>query len=239
VPAAFFQLNARGRGKLPLAPSLWQNKNLRYTIVMKIQDIEQHKLNAKKSLAVAVLLFPDEKWINTEKNIYVAKNRMIEKVREREKWEREMSQVRILANRGNVIYFLPEKKNEGKGKVYVDTVIDGEIVELKTVSGNRNTLGTAFEQGFKQGAALVREYPQLQTHSVFIRLFSNLTIGSVKAKIAGELKNRPKNGFFICYFEQIKELYSWSYEELRMLIKKLPGSTTAEPGSAGWDSGAR
>jgi len=185
---------------------------------MKIQDIEQHKLNAKKSLSVAVTLFPDEKWINTEKNIYVAKNRMIEKIHEREKWEREMSQVRILANRGSVIYFLPEKKNEGKGKVYVDTVIDGEIVELKTISGNRNTLGWAFKQGFKQGAAVVREYPEIRTHSVFIRLFSNFTIESVKAKIAGELKNRPGNGSFMCFFEQTGELYTWPYESLRMFI---------------------
>jgi len=136
---------------------------------MEKQDIERRELNAKKSLAVAAALFPDEKWINTEKNIYVAKNRMIEKVRERKKWEREMSQVRILASRGTVVYFLPEKKNEGKGK----------------------------------------------------------------------LKNRPKNGSFICYFEHMGELYKWSYEELRMLIKKSPGPTAAEPGSAGWDSGAR
>jgi hypothetical protein len=206
---------------------------------MEKQGIEQHKLTARKSLAVAVTLFPDEKWINTEKNIYVAENRMIEKVREREKWEREMSQVRILANRGNVIYFLPEKKNEGKGKVYVDTVIDGEIVELKTVSGNRNTLGWAFKQGFKQGAAIVREYTEIRTHSVFIRLFSNFTIDSVKAKIAGELKNRPGNGSFMCFFEQNGKLYKWSYEELRMIIKKSPGPTGAEPGSAGRDSGTR
>jgi hypothetical protein len=174
---------------------------------------------AKKSLALASALFPDEKWINTEKNIYVAKTRMVEKAREWQKWEREMSQARILTNRGSVVYFLPEKKNEGKGKVYIDTVIDGEIVELKTVSGNRNTLGWAFKQGFKQGAAKVRENPELQTHSVFIRLFSNFTIESVKAKIAGELKNLPGNGSFICYFEHIGELHKWPYEELRMFIR--------------------
>ena len=174
---------------------------------------------AKKSLALAAALFPDEKWINTEQNIYVAKTRMVEKARERQKWEREMSQARILAKKGSVVYFLPEKKNEGKGKVYVDTVIDGEIVELKTVSGNRNTLGSAFKQGFKQGAAIVRENPELQTHSVFIRLFSILSIESVKAKIAGELKNRPGNGFFICYFEHIGELHRWPFEELRTLIR--------------------
>jgi len=185
---------------------------------MGTHNVEQPCLNLKKSLAVAAALFPDEIWINTEKNIYVAKNRMIESVNERQKWEREMSQVRILANRGSVVYFLPEKKNERKGKVYVDTVIDGEIVELKTVSGNRNTLGWAFKQGFKQGAAILRDYPEIRTHSVFIRLLSNFTIRSVKAKIAGELKNRQGSGSFICYFEQIGELHAWSYEDLRMFI---------------------
>ena len=76
------------------------------------QDIEQHSLNTEKSLALAVALFPDEEWINTEKNIFVSKSRMIEKTHEHQKWEREMSQVRILTNRGSVVYFLPEKKNE-------------------------------------------------------------------------------------------------------------------------------
>ena len=68
-------------------------------------DIEQHSLNAEKSLVLAAALFPDEEWINTEKNIYVSKSRMIEKTHEQQKWEREMSQVRILANRGSVVYF--------------------------------------------------------------------------------------------------------------------------------------
>jgi hypothetical protein len=42
--------------------------------------------------------------------------------------------------------------------------------------------------------------------------------GSVKAKIAGELKNRTDKGRFICYFETNGELYSWTYEELRAII---------------------
>jgi hypothetical protein len=49
-------------------------------------------------------------------------------------------------------------------------------------------------------------------------LLSDFTIGSVKAKIAGELKNRPENGSFICYFERIGELHTWSFEELRAII---------------------
>jgi len=172
----------------------------------------------EKSLALASALFPHEKWIPTEANIWVAKSRLVEQYREPKKWEREMSQVRILIGRGSAAYFLPEKKNEGKGKVYVETVIDGEIVELKTVSGNRNTLGTAFEQGFKQGKTAVQGFPDILTHSVFIRLLSDFTVRSVKAKIAGELKNSTDEGSFICYFEKTGELYTWTYGELRSII---------------------
>jgi hypothetical protein len=64
-------------------------------------------------------------------------------------------------------------------------------------------------------------------NSVYIRLLSDISPGSVKAKIAGELKNRPGVGHFICYFEVSGMLYYWTYEELRAIIgtgqKKSPG----------------
>jgi hypothetical protein len=188
---------------------------------------EQHRENAEKSLALASALFPGEEWVLKEPNIWVAKSRLSEEFRERDKWEREMSQVRILTSRGSVAYFLPEKKNEDKGKIYADTVINGEVTELKTVSGNRSTLGTDFKQGYKQGVALLEGRTDTEKHSVYIRLLSDLSVGSVKAKIAGELKNRPGMGHFICYFEVPDLLYCWSYEELRAIIgagqKKSPG----------------
>jgi hypothetical protein len=74
-------------------------------------------------------------------------------------------------------------------------------------SGNRSTLGTDFRQGYKQGAALVKDRTVTQKHSVYIRLVPDLSVGSVKAKIAGELKNRPGMGHFICYFEVPDLLY--------------------------------
>jgi hypothetical protein len=174
--------------------------------------------NAEKSLALASSLFPGEKWILKEPEIWVAQSRLPEEYREKDKWDREMSQVRILTGRGSVAYFLPEKKNEGKGKIYADTVINGEITELKTVSGSRATLGTDFRQGYHQGAALVKGRTETQEHSVYIRLLSDLSPGSVRAKIAGELKNRTGMGHFICYFEAAGELYVWTYNELRAII---------------------
>jgi hypothetical protein len=109
--------------------------------------MEKRSLNAEKSFILASTLFPGEEWVLKEPNIWVAKSRLPEEYREKDKWEREMSQVRILTGRGSVAYFLPEKK-----------------------------------------------------HSVYIRLLSDISLGSVKAKIAGELKHRPGTGHFICYF---------------------------------------
>ncbi|MDR2048048.1 MAG: hypothetical protein LBP69_01190 [Treponema sp.] len=101
-----------------------------------------------------------------------------------------------------------------------DAIIDGEIVELKTVSGARATLSKDFKKGYKQGASLVKNRNDIQSHSVFIRLFSDLPLESVKAKIAGELKERPDSGSFICFFEITGELHTWTYEELRLIIGK-------------------
>ncbi|WP_461256267.1 hypothetical protein [Treponema sp. R80B11-R83G3] len=186
---------------------------------------EQRRLNAEKSFTIASALFPSEEWIPKENNIWVAKSRLIEEYKEPMKWEREMSQVRILTDKGSVAVFLPEKFTEGEaGLRCADTVIDGEIVELKTVTGTRATLSKDFKKGYKQGASLIKNHANIQSHSVFIRLFSDLSVESVKAKIAGELKMRYDEGNFICFFEISAELYQWKYSELRAMInKKSPG----------------
>jgi hypothetical protein len=136
-----------------------------------------------------------------------------------------MSQVRILTSRGSVAYFLPESEKKGNpNKRYPDMVLDGTILEIKTVSGTIKTLGLEFKRGYKQGQSLLStnlpaNYPQ-QEHSVFIHLISDLKIEAVKAKIAGELKNRIDEGSFICLFEQSGELHFWTYSELRAIIRK-------------------
>jgi hypothetical protein len=169
---------------------------------------------------VRFLGVPDEEWVLKEPGIWVAKSRLSEEYKEPDKWEREMSQVRILTNRGSAAYFLPEKKVEGEaGLRCADTVIDGEIMELKTVTGTRATLSKDFKKGYKQGASLAKDR-NINSHSVFIRLFSDLPVESVRAKIAGELKERLDNGSLICYFEAGGRLYKWAFSELRSIIGK-------------------
>jgi hypothetical protein len=180
---------------------------------------EKIRLNAEKSLALAKILFPHEEWKPKEANIWVAKSRLVEEFREPDKWEREMSQARILTGRGSVAYFLPERPIKGEiSTLCADLVLDGTVTEMKTTSGTRATLGTAFRFAYKQGIILLKDYPDITEHSVFIRLLTELSEGSVKAKIAGELKGRQDTGKFICYFEHLSELRIWSYEELKGII---------------------
>jgi len=175
--------------------------------------------NYKKSLALARALFPNEKWILTEPNILVAKSRLSQKEKEPKKWDKEMSQAKILTSRGSVAFFLPDLfLNAGKQELCADLVLDGEITEMKTITGARATLGSKFSHGYKQGALILKTCLITKKHSVFIRLLSDLTVGSVKAKIAGELKNRNDDGSFICFFEKTGELHIWSYDELRAII---------------------
>jgi len=171
------------------------------------------------SLELAKALFFDEEWIPTEQNIWVAKGRLSQEKREPEKWVKEMSQVRILTDRGSVAYFLPESIIKGeKGNNIADLILDGEVMEMKTISGTRTTLGGKFRYGYRQGEILLKNCSITKRHSVFIRLLSDIPIKSVKAKIAGELKNRFDEGRFICFFEKTRELYIWTYDELRSII---------------------
>ena len=182
-------------------------------------------MNAEKSLTLAAALFPFEQWIPIEPCIWVAESRLTVRDREPDKWSREIAQARILTSRGSTAYFLPESEKKGEpSKRYPDMVLDGIILEIKTVSGTIKTLGLEFKRGYKQGKSLLSTNLPIdyipQGHSVFIYLLSDLKMEAVRAKIAGELKNRMDEGRFICFFDHTGELYSWTYTELRAIIGK-------------------
>jgi hypothetical protein len=187
---------------------------------MFLNSLGLSRQNAEKSLVLASALFSEEEWVARGENIFVAKSRLTGGHKEQAKLYREIADVRILTSRGSVAYFLPEQ-SDGKeiGKRYADTVINGTIVELKTISGNRTTLGKSFKRGYKQGRSVLESHPGLiAEHDVFLRLFTPFSVESVRAKLAGELKNTTDKGCCICYFEATGELYSWDYNELRAIV---------------------
>jgi hypothetical protein len=179
--------------------------------------------NGERSFALASALFPGEEWVSHRENIFVAKSRLSGGHKEQAKLYREIADARILTAQGSVVYFLPESEKDRKEhneihSLRADTVIDGAVVELKTVSGNRATLGKSFRRGYKQGRSLLKKHGITAKHSVFLRLFTPFTIESVRAKLAGELKNTTDKGSCICFFEAAGELHIWDYDELRAII---------------------
>jgi len=194
---------------------------------MNANHFEQTRQNGEKSFTLATALFPREEWISHGDGIFIAKSRLSGNHKEQAKLYREIADVRILTGRGSVVYFLPERFDgrdvAGQDSItamYADTVIDGVIVEIKTVSGNRATLGKSFRRGYKQGRSLLEKHGIAVEHSVFLRVFTPFKVNSVRAKIAGELKNFADKGYCICYFEATEELYYWTYDELRAIIGK-------------------
>jgi hypothetical protein len=182
--------------------------------------LEMTRLNAERSLLLASALFPNEKWVPHGEGIFVAKSRFSRSHKEQAKLYREIADVRILTGRGSIAYFLPERLgNNNRGKKCADTVLDGVIVEIKTISGNRTTLGKSFKKGYKQGFSMLETYPEIKAeHNVFLRLYTPFSIESVRAKIAGEIKDSYDKGCCICYFEATGELYYWTYDELRAIV---------------------
>jgi hypothetical protein len=196
-----------------------------------LSDLNHERSNAANALKIASALFPDEEWIPRWERIYVAKSRLRGGRKEQSKLYHEISDVKILTATGSVAYFLPEHHNKSGNRVpddihsmYADTVIDGAVVELKAVSGNRTTLGKSFRRGYNQGRSLLELHAVRAEHSVFLRLFTPFAVESVRAKIAGELKCSAGPGTFaregccICYFEASGQLYSWPYTELRAML---------------------
>ena len=189
---------------------------------MPLYSPELTQQNAEKSLVLASALFPLEEWIPHGKNIFIAKSRLTGGYKEQAKLYREISDVRILTGCGSVAYFLPERLvGNAKGKKQADMVMNGAIVELKTISGNRTTLGKSFKKGYKQGLSMLETHPEIKAdHNVFLRLYTPFTIESIRAKIAGEIKGTSDSGCCICYFEATEELYLWTYNELRAIVGK-------------------
>jgi hypothetical protein len=194
---------------------------------MTLNNLELTRFNTEKSLLLASTLFPHEEWIPHGEGIFVAKSRFYGGHKEQAKLYREIADVRILTGRGSVAYFLPERPKNEKTvseeeihSMHADTVIDGVIVEIKTVSGNRATLGKSFRRGYKQGRSLLKKHGITAGHSVFLRVFTPFSVESVRAKIAGELKNSTDEGCCICYFEAAEELYYWTYDELSAIVGK-------------------
>jgi hypothetical protein len=142
--------------------------------------MQQNEAKYKATHELASLLFPNEEWIQQGENIFVAKSRLSGSYRERAKLYREISDIRILTKLGSIAFFLPECLKHDIGdehhNMHADTVVDGTIVELKTISGNRATLGKSFRRGYKQGRSLLKNMELQPIILFFFEYFHQLVL---------------------------------------------------------------
>jgi len=100
--------------------------------------MHQQEYKAKNTQKLASQLFPNEQWICIDEHIFMAASRAPRSSRESEILAHEISQARILAAFGHTIYLLPEFGSR-KTK-HPDAIVDGLIMEFKTVSGNERKI---------------------------------------------------------------------------------------------------
>ena len=102
-----------------------------------MQETGKQQNNAEKAKQTAKDLYPHEKWEPLEHGIFIAKSRMPRSAEQINILEKELQQARILVERGSTVYFLPEipLSNEKHIK-YPDAVVDGYVMEFKTITGS-------------------------------------------------------------------------------------------------------
>jgi hypothetical protein len=101
--------------------------------------IEYSGGNAKNQRAQekAVSLYPNEIWLKIEEQIFIAQNRQSRNETQQQILDKELVQARILTGFGSTVYLLPEVIDPAHlGIKYPDAVVDGFVMEFKTITGS-------------------------------------------------------------------------------------------------------
>ena len=169
-----------------------------------MQEAEKRQYNAEKASQAAIGLYPHEKWEPLENGIFIAKSRMPRSAEQINVLEKELQQARILVERGSMVYLLPEipQSNEKHIK-YPDAVVDGYIMEFKTVTGSLRQVEVRYKEA------------RVKAAYIFLKIDAHLSRHEVTRKLSGYIKRKGYSGGVIfAYFTQSGEFYRWSEAEL-------------------------
>ena len=168
------------------------------------EHIEQ-KTNAEKTALIAKVLYPYEKWELLENGIYIAKSRMPRSAEQINVLEKELEQARILVTHGSTVYLLPEADQPKiKKKKYPDAVVDGFIMEFKTVSGNERKIKEKYKEA--------RE----KADNVFLQIDAPFSQKTVVSKLSGTIRGKGyETGLIWVYFSQNGKMTYWSVKDLK------------------------
>ena len=164
--------------------------------------------NAEKARQTAQGLYPNEKWEFLETGIYIAKSRMPRSAEQINTLEKELRQARILVGRGDAVYLLPENPQPGvKNIKYPDAVVNGLIMEFKTVTGSIRQVEARYKEA------------RVKTPYIFIVIDTKLSRHDFTRKLSGYIKRKGfAGGVISAYFSQSGEFYQWREEELSISV---------------------
>ena len=162
----------------------------------------QSEKNAKNAQELAFRLFPNEQWIGIDQYIFMAASRAPRSGRQSEILDQELSQARILAALGHAVYLLPEF---GPRKTkHPDAIVDGLIVEFKTVTGNERKIKEKYKEARKKA------------ENVFLQIDPPFPRRTVVRKLSGAIRGKSyKSGLIWVYFKQTGKIVYWTVEGLK------------------------
>lgn len=136
--------------------------------------------------------------------VKVAESRIPRSPDQRSVLRKELRQAEILTKRGNSVYFIPE--NAGFGIRPKDAIVNGQLFEFRTITGNAKTLEWQFRDAKKKG---------IDTN-VFINVISDLDRDEVRRRIGSVIRNHQEyTGTVIMSFDDGENLFWWDSNSFR------------------------
>ena len=168
---------------------------------------EQLAKNAEKTKRMAIGLYPQEIWEFLENDIYIAKSRIPRSTEQINTLKKELRQARILSARGSTIYLLPETQAGIKNIKYPDAIVDGNVMEFKTITGSIRQVEARYKEA------------RIKTTCIFMLIDSDLSKHAFTRKLSGYIRRKGlTGGIVIAYFSKSNDYYKWTEEELALLV---------------------
>ena len=171
-----------------------QKKHIFTMYCNKAQQPQQK--NIKATEAYIKKKYPNEKFISEilqlrspnkyskglviPENVKVAESRMPINAAQRNVLRKELLQAEILAKKGISVFLIPE--HGGYGERIKDAVVNGELFEFRSITGNARTLEWEFGAAKEKG----------NDTNVFITIESDISRDEARRRIGMVLKRHPE-----------------------------------------------
>jgi hypothetical protein len=162
---------------------------------------DEQIIRAQQAQAKATSLFPRETWLEIEERIFLAESSQPRGKTQHQVLHKELAQARILTAQGSTVYLLPEIGPSGIR--HPDAVVDGYLMEFKTITGTIREV----ERRFKAA--------RHQADRVFLKIDAPLTQEAVLRKIIDKTrKSDYSGGLVIVHFTATGKPYCWNIDRL-------------------------